>query len=508
MDYLIGIDLGTQGTKTVIYDRTGKPVADGFEASRLIYGEGGRVEQDPGEMLGSCLRTIHSAMQAAGIAPADVAALTLDGQMAGIMGIGADGEAVTPYDSWLDQRCAKYFDMLRGFGEERYIGIGGNAVTYSHGPKILWWKHEYPDVFGRVAKFVPPAVYCVMRLCGLDAGQAFIDHTYLHFASFASVEKKEWSAELLGAFDIPEDKFPRIVKPWAAAGRLKRDMAVACGLAEGTVVAAGCGDTAANAFGAGVVKPGMMYDVGGTASTLAVAVDQYVPDTRGKMLKFAASVVDGLYMPLAYMNGAGMCLPWFKDEILGIGEPKYSYGQMDDMAAGIAPGSNGLLFIPHFSGRVCPGNTNLRGAWLNLNWDHTAAHMYRSVMESIAYEYKIYLNRITGLVPGQEYERIIAVGGAARSPLFRQIKADVLGLAEWTLARDETATLGAAVIGGRAAGLFDDLAQTVEDMNEFVDGAVPDMAAHRVYEPYARAYEMSLEEMDRCYARLRDVPGA
>lgn len=505
MKYIIGIDLGTQGTKTALYDQAGNSVADAFEPSNLIYGENGRVEQDLDEMLGSCLRTVKNVMEQSAVNPADVATLTIDGQMAGITAVDKDGNGVIPYDSWLDQRCAKYFKTLRDWGEEKYIGIGGNAVTYAHGPKILWWKHEYPEIFARIDKFIQPSAYCVMQMCGLKAADAFVDYTFLHFASFASVEHKQWSVELMDAFEIPAEKFPEIVKPWKLVGRLTKEMAGQCGLLEGMPIAAGCGDTAANSFGGGITRPGLMYDVGGTASTLAVAVDRYVPDVEGKMLKFAAAVVEGLYLPHAYMNGAGMCLPWFKDEILGGDGRDYSYEELNDRAAAIEPGSNSLLFIPHFAGRVCPNNQYLRGTWLKLNWDHTKAHMYRSIMESIAYEYRIYLDRIKALLPHQEFEQIIAVGGAAKSPLFRQIKSDILGLPEVTLNRADTATLGVAVIGGYAVGMYDDLAKAIDDINEFVDRTEPNPQMQKVYDPYVRAYEMSLDYMTDYYKQLERI---
>lgn len=505
MDYLVGVDVGTQGTKTVIYDRDGRAIAEAFQKSNLVYGSGGRVEEDPQELLASCLKTIKQNIERADINNTDIAAVALDGQMAGIMGIDTAGNSVTPYDSWLDQRCAKYFDMIRRAGEERYMQIGGGSpVTYAHGPKILWWKHEKPEAYAKIAKFVPPAVYCVMQMCGLNAERAYIDHTYLHFAGFASVEKKEWSGELLDTFGLDPEKFPRIVKPWNIAGRVTKQMAEASGLAEGTPVAAGCGDTAASAFGAGVTHPGVLYDVGGTASTLAGAVDRFIPDIGKKMLIYPAAVVDGLYTPMAYMNGAGMCINWFKDNVLS-GGYQYSYDELNCAIEKIEPGSENLLFIPHYAGRVCPNSQNLRGAWLRLNWNHTKAHMYRSIMESIGYEYKIYLNRIRELIPEQEYGRILAVGGAAKSPQFRKIKADILGLTEATISRTDTATLAEAVIGGYAVGLFNDLSVTIHSINKECGVTEPDMENHRKYRPFINAYERSLELMDGCFSEINQI---
>ncbi len=500
MRYVIGSDLGTQGTKTVIYDETGKAVCETFEASNIIR-SGNSIEQSPEEMLGSVLRTVKLAVEQRGIAPGDIAALGLDGQMAGIIGIDLTGSAITPYDSWLDRRCAKYFDMLRGYGEENYIAIGGSPVTYSHAPKMLWWKYERPHIFEDIYKFVQPAVYCVMQLCGMDADEAYIDHTYLHFAGFASVEKKEWSTELLDFFGIPLAKLPRIIKPWNIVGHLTREMAERCGLQAGMPIVAGCGDTAASAFGAGITHSGMMYDVGGTASTLAIAADSFAPDTEKKILMFPAAVVEGLYTPLAYMNGAGMCLPWFKNDVLG----RDSYDSLNSLVTQIQPGSEGLLFVPHFSGRVCPNSAQLRGSWLNLGWQHSTAHMYRSIMESIAYEYKIYLNRIKELLPYLDLSYVLSVGGAAKSAEFLSIKADVLGMEVKTINRSDTATLACAIIAGYGTSLFPDLCETVHRFIEYRDTTAPRTENHAKYAVYAKAYERTLEYMEHYYTEINEI---
>ncbi len=500
MRYVIGSDLGTQGTKTVIYDENGAAVVETFEASNIIQ-SGGCIEQAPEEMLGSVLRTVRSAVERSRISPADIAAMGLDGQMAGIIGIDRTANAITPYDSWLDRRCSKYFDMLRGFGEEKYIAIGGSPVTYSHAPKILWWKHERPHIYKDIHKFVQPAVYCVMQLCGMEADEAYIDHTYLHFAGFASVENKRWSNELLDFFDIPSAKLPRITKPWSIAGHLTRGMAEKCGLVAGMPIVAGCGDTAASAFGAGITRPGMMYDVGGTASTLAIAADSFAPDTQKKILMFPAAVVDGLYTPLAYMNGAGMCLPWFKNDVLGGAD----YEALNALVPQIPPGSEGLLFVPHFSGRVCPNSAQLRGSWLNLGWQHKKAHLYRSIMESIAYEYKIYLNRIKELLPGLALRYVLGVGGSAKSAEFRQIKADVLGMEVKTINRSDTATLACAVIAGYGTGLFPELCGTIHRFIEYRQTTAPNMENNLKYAKYARAYERTLEYMEQYYTEINAV---
>lgn len=459
MKYIIGVDLGTQGAKAVMLDEQGGVIGEAFEESRLIYPEAGAVEQDPEEMLGSVLRAVRTVVQSAAIDVKQVAGIGIDGQMAGIMGVGKDGMAATPYDSWLDTRCGKYRGLYLDYGEDEVISITGAPVTYAHGPKILWWKHERPSVYKKIRRFVQPAAYCVMRMCGLGGDSGFVDHTYLHFSGFADTARKRWSQKLLSALEISPDKMPAIVKPYDKMGGLTAETARECGLLSGTPVVAGCGDTAASSFGAGIVRSGLLFDVAGTASVFACATDVFASDVKHKTIMYAPSVVDGLYTPMAYISGGGMCLKWLRDEVLN---KAFSYRELDEMAARIACGSDNLIFMPHFSGRTCPNDALVRGGFFNLSWNHTSAHMYRAIMESIAYEYGIYADIIRDLSPGLKFERVISVGGGSKSRLFGQIKSDALGVPFSTISLSDTASLGCCAIAGYGVGLYGSLGELVE----------------------------------------------
>lgn len=500
MDYLIGIDLGTQGTKTVLRDLSGAVVAEAFEPSNLIQPEPGAVEQDPEEMLASVLRTISTVREKSGIASGAVAAVCLSGQMAGIMGVKKDGWAATPYDSWLDTRCGKYRDAIIAKGEERIIELTGAPVTYAHGPKIIWWKNERPDVFQMIHKFIQPAAYVVMRLCGLSGDDAFIDHTYLHFSGFADTAARTWSQELLDILDVPFEKMPRIVKPADRMGGLTKEMAERSGLAEGTPIVAGCGDTAASIFGAGVTDSGRLLDVAGTASVLACGSDRFQPDVKHKTIMFPNSVMPGLFTPMAYINGGGMCLKWFRDDVLGGGK---TFEELNAAAAEVAPGSDNLFFLPHFSGRVCPNDTLVRGSYVNLGWKHGQAHMYRAILEGIAYEYGIYKDIIHELVPSVAFKDVVSVGGGSKSRLFTQIKSDVLGVPVSTINLSDTSLLACCAIGGFGVGAYDSLNGLIGKSIRKLDEATPDMARHEIYKPRKAIYADVIPALRGVYASIQ-----
>ena len=210
-DFLIGVDIGTQGTKAALFSADGTCHASAFRASKLHRPGPGRVEEDPEDQVKSVFATIRKCLSDSGVDNRSVAGVAVAGQMAGVIGIGRDGRAVTPYDSWLDTRCAPQIDRMRKKCGEEIIEKTGGPASFNHGPKILWWKKIHPGIFRSTAAFVQPSGYAAMRLCGLDAASAFIDRTYLHFSGFAHNTRNVWDDDLCRAFGIGPEKLPRIV---------------------------------------------------------------------------------------------------------------------------------------------------------------------------------------------------------------------------------------------------------------------------------------------------------
>ena len=499
MKYLIGVDLGTQTTLAGLVNEEGRIVRVSSIETNLIYPEKDAVIQDPEEMLESVIATIRDIVEASGVDPADVEGICIVGQMAGVMGVDRDGMAVIPYDSWLDTRCGSARRAFLEYGEERVIEITGGPVSYTGGPKIMWWKENHPDVYSSIYKFVQPAAWCTMQLCGLDGDDAFYDHTYLHFSGFADTQRKRWSEELIESVGADGSKFSRIIRPHDKVGGLRKEMAEACGLHPGTPLVAGCGDTASSSFGAGITKPGLMFDVAGTASVLSCAVDTFVPDTKHKTIMFAASVAEGLYTPMAYLNGGGMCLKWFRDDVIG---GTSTYAELDALAADVRPGSDNLLFVPQFSGRVCPNDVNVRGAYIGLQWIHGRGHLFRAIMEGIAYEYAIYKDIIDSLVQGQSYERVLSVGGGSVSSLFTQIKADTLRTPVSTGVVANTSLLACASIAGYGVGMFDEIDKLTLKAGDYSEVTLPDDEKYADYKARKEVFEGLYGALHDTYERL------
>ncbi len=499
-DKLIGIDIGTQGTKAALFDAAGACLAQAFRKSQLFRPEAGIVEEDPEAQLASVCETIQECLSASGIGPESVAGIGLDGQMAGLLGIGRDGRAVTPYDSWLDTRCAPYILRMRQEAGAEIVEKTGGPPSFNHGPKILWWMHERPEVFRAIRAFTQPAPYAAMRLCGLDGAQTFLDTTYLHFSGFADTRRAAWDPGLCRRFGLDAQKLPRIVEPHRVIGEVIPAMAGRCGLKAGVPVVAGCGDTAASFLACGATQPGICVDVAGTASVFATTTDRFLPDAAHGTLSCNRSAVPGLWHPYAYINGGGMNLEWFRGLLAVAGfDPagrEVPLEALNRPLEELPVGEGDPLFIPHLGGRVSPSRPALRGAWVGLDWSHGPLHLYRAVLEGVALEYGIYLKILRELDPGLRPVEIRVTGGGGRSRVWSGIKADVLGIPAVPVDRQEGAPLGAALLAGYGVGLFADLHRTASAWVSRGEPVAPRAERRALYDRRLARYTSLLETLE------------
>jgi len=497
--YILGVDIGTQGTKACLFDRLGRTRASAFRKSRLHRPKPGVVEEDPEFQFKSVCHCIRTCVREAGVDSRLVAAVGIDGQMAGILGVGEDGRHVTPYDSWLDTRCAPYIAVMQKKAADEIIRKSGGPPSFNHGPKILWWKHEFPDTYRRIAAFVQPGGYAAMRLCALDVSQAFIDKTYLHLSGFADNPEGCWDKRLCRMFGVSRSKLPPIVDPHEVIGEIAPTTARRSGLAAGTPVVAGCGDTAASFLACAATRAGVSVDVAGTASVFAATTRQFKADTEHGVLGWSQSATPGLWHPYAYINGGGMNLEWFAGELatLGKGRQAQTLDWLNRRAKRIDPQEDDPLFLPHLGGRVTPSQPNLRGSWSGLTWSHTAAHLYRAVLEGVALEYCVYRQALDTLNPEQRIREMRITGGGEKSALWNQIKADALGVRVVQVARQEGAPLGVALLAGYGVGLFSSLDAAAKEWIHMGNVIRPDRKRAEFYARRFARYQGLLEALQR-----------
>ena len=491
--FLLGVDLGTTATKAALYDLSGGLVSEGRAEVPLYYPQPGSVEQDMGDFYRSAALAIRQCMDSCSVEQSQVSGLAFDSQMAGIGAIDEDFQPAIRFDSWLDSRCQPYIEEMNRRFAIPITALTGCPPTCNHGPKMQWWTNERPSDYDRIVKFITPTAYVAGRAVNLRAVDAFIDPTFLHFTALCDAVAGTWSDELCDKLGIDSRLLPRIVEPCTVVGELGSEAALDFGLKAGTPVAAGCGDTAAGALGAGAVRPGMLLDTAGTASVLACCTGSFVADTSHRALMTMRSVLPGLWHPLAYVGGGGLALQWYGRQFSGAPEQiacsDESYDRLFANAEEVSPGCDGLLFSPHLGGRICPAAPEMRGAWVGFSWGHTQKHFFRAILESIGYEYAWYLRILRELAPEMNLIEARVIGGGAKSGAWNQIKADILSVPYQQLASKECATWGSALIAGKASGRISNLLEAATACASIEGEAVlPDPALRTTYDAALERY--------------------
>ena len=507
--YFAGVDLGTSGIKAGIVDTEGNILAQEYWDTELTSSGPGRMEQDPDTFYHTTLQIMKAALEKSGVQPSDVAGLTIDGQMGGIIGIDRHFQSVTGLDMGLDIRSEKYNALIHREKGNKLASLTCGSPRNT--PKIMMWQREHPDVYRKIHKFVTLSGYVAGKIAGLKGEDAFIDYTLLSFFGNEDAHRLCWSKELTRAFELDMEKLPRIADPWDVIGILSEEAARESGLREGMPVMAGAGDQPAGHLGAGFLEPGQLLDVSGSTTLLFCSVDTFVPDREKHAVMYMPSIIKGKYTAFTYINGGGISLKWFRDEFAA----GLSYEELTEKVRQVPPGSEGLLFVPYFGGRQCPYSAELRGSWTGLNWGHKKEHLFRSLLEGLSYDYAVGLEHIYRLFPGIDRKGIDGTGGGAKNPVWNRIKADVLGIPYAQLGDYQFALRGCAIIIGYSLGIYTDMKKTAEKMNAANERTVttPDAAGMQAYRPYIETYKQVFTSkaettMQRLYAASAEDSGA
>jgi xylulokinase len=511
--YLIGIDVGSSFTKSSIFDTQGNSLGAAKRDTHPVQPRPGVAEYDGPTLVQAVQDSLKELLGKSNISPGDVGAICLDGMISGAMGIDANGDATTPYTTTLDTRFNPHLNyVLDNFHDPIRQKTGSGQPTIA--PKMRWIRQEFPDVYHQTAKFVTISGYILGQMAGLKADETFVDYTYLWATGLSDTQNYTWSEELCRMLELSPDTLPRIVKSSDIMGGLSRTFAQATGLRQGTPIVAGAADQSAGFIGAGITQPNRLADNAGTYPLVAFCTDQFRPDMRHRMAEILPSVIPGLWNPVSYIIGGGLTHHWFQetfahaDEAVAqqLGQGKTVYEVLDENAAKIAPGSDRLLFIPHLAGRACPANTDYRGVWLGFTWTHRREHFYRSILEAITYDQYLSCQALQAAYPEAEVTEITAYGGGSQSPLWNQIKADVMGVPYVCLAREDLAAVGNAILAGYALGIYADMAQMSERFVKRTTRYEPRPEAHQFYRQYADFYGRLLSQIEPAYANLAHLP--
>ena len=492
MTYFIGIDSSTTATKALLMGDQGAVVAIGrseydFETPRPLWSE-----QSPHRWWDATVIAIREAIAQAGIDGYAVAGIGLTGQMHGLVLLDNDGEVLRPSILWNDQRTQAECDEIRArVGPEELIAITGNdALTGFTAPKILWVRNNEPDVFARVSHVLLPKDYVRFRLTDTYASDRAGGSGTILF----DLAARDWSSDVLRVLDIPNEWMPPTFEGPDVTGVVTEQAAALTGLRPGTPVMAGGGDQAANGVGVGAVAPGVVAMSVGTSGVVFASADRPVVEPAGRLHAFCHAV-PGMWHLMGVMLSAAGSYKWFKEAFA----PDLTYDELNDAAAVVPAGSEGLVFLPYLTGERTPHPDPLaRGAFIGLTVRHGLGHMARAVMEGVAFGLR---DSVELMAAEMELGEVRVSGGGASSDLWLRIIADVIGLPVRVVGTAESAAHGAAMLAAVGAGVFDSVAGACEAAVEVGEITEPGQDA-AVYDEVYRVYRDLYPVLSDSFHRL------
>ncbi len=495
---LLGIDVGTSACKVAIFNLDGRVVAQATQEYPVYYPAPGHVEQNPNEWWARICKAVKESIHKAGVNPGHIAGIGIDGQSWSAIPVDKTGEVLYNTPIWMDTRaseiCTRTVERL---GSDRIFDISGNSFepTYST-PKILWFKENKPEIFKKTYKFLQSNGFIAFKLTGnmtQDMCQGYGLHVF-------NMKQGRWEYDFCDEMGIPAEKLPKIFRCHDIIGEVTKKAALETGLVPGIPVVAGGLDAACGTLGAGVIEVGQTQEQGGQAGGMSICLDKA---TAHPKLILSYHVIPDLWLLQGGTVGGGGAVKWFKQELGAFemqreretGESAFKI--MDDEAAKVNPGSEGLLFLPYMAGERSPlWNKNAKGVFFGLGYDKTRAHMIRAVFEGCAYA--LLHNLRTAEEVGATVQHLNAMGGAANSSLWTQIKSDVTGKEISVPASDTATTLGAAILAGVGTGLYKGFKEAVDRTIHITQTYKPNRINHQIYMDH---YEIYLE----IYDRLKDT---
>ena len=489
--YVLGIDVGTGSTRALIVDEKGRIVAAATEehepfASPKI----GWAEQRPEDWWRAAGIAVRKSLAQAKLPGDQISCVGFSGQMHGAVMLDAKGEVVRPALIWCDVRTEKQCKELNEkIGAERLIQLTCNpALPNFTLTKLLWVRENEPKNWKRVRSVMLPKDYVRFRLTGERA----IDVADASGTLMLDVAKRRWSAEVLQAAEIDPSFLPKVFESPDLCGKVSATGAAATGLAAGTPVVAGAGDQAAGATGMGIVTPGAVSATIGTSGVVFAATDRPALDSRGRLHTFCHAV-PGRWHVMGVTQAAGLSLRWFRDNFESPSAQSAAdpYDKLTAEAATAPPGADGLLWAPYLMGERTPHlDADARGALVGLTASHTRAHIVRAILEGVAFSLKDTFTIFDEMkVP---VKSIRLGGGGARSPLWRQIQADVYNHEVEIVEAEEGAAYGAAILAGVAAKIWPSVDAACDSVVRVVHRVQPNPASaeamQKNYAAYRRIY--------------------
>ena len=490
MAFLLGLDISTTGAKALIIDEAGKVIASHTTPQPISTPQPLWSEQNPADWWDGIVTSIQKTLHVGNISGEDVQAVGLTGQMHGLVLLDNNGNVLRPSILWNDQRTQEQCDAItEKIGFERLIQLTGNrALTGFTAPKILWVRDYEPDVYQKVAHILLPKDYIRYKLTDDFA----TDLAGAAGTSLLNVEQRQWSQEVLDALDIPLEWLPKTHEGTDITGTISATTAALTGLKAGSPVVGGGGDQAASAVGTGAVKPGIISLSLGTSGVVFAPLNHYAYEPAGRLHAFCHALPHHWHFMGVMLSAAGS-LQWYRDTFA----PNQDFDTLLAPTRGIPAGSEGLLFLPYLTGERTPHPDPLaRGAFVGLTTRHTQVHMTRAVIEGVAFGLKDSFALIAEAGLPDEIEVRVS-GGGAKSPIWRQILADVLDANLVSVSTTEGAAYGAALLAAVGVGVYSNVPTACQETITTSEATPPGKNRDAYQERYSNYKQL--------YPALKDI---
>lgn len=490
MPHILAFDLGTTALKCALHDLNGTVIAKASEEYQLITPNTDWVEMDVETYWQAFKSAVARVLKESRVDPAEIKALGVSAQGETLIVVDREGKPLRRAIVWLDNRAQQEADQLgEVFGHRHAFETTGQVKLVPTWPasKILWLRKCEPEVFDRVGKFLLIEDYFLHRLTGeyVCEGSLVTSTCYWNFRT------RGWWKEMLQELNVSEEQLPQYRESGEAVGTLRTEIAEELGLSPTTVVCTGALDQACGAIGVGNIRPGIFSENTGAALAICATVNQPVIDPRNEMPCHYHGL-PGLYMLHTFTSG-GIVMRWFRDEFGGP-EMRVSrtsgldaYDLMGMEAARVPPGCEGMVMLPHLQGAMAPeANPRASGVFYGFTLRHGRGHFTRAIMEGVSFIVRRNIEVIEGL--GVTVNEIRSLGGGARSRVWKQMEADIVGRPVLTTTNEEAATLGAAILAGNAVGLYESVEQAAEKMIQIKERFEPNPANRAIYDDTFSTY--------------------
>ncbi|MFF5069935.1 gluconokinase [Micromonospora olivasterospora] len=490
---VIGVDIGTTSTKSVAYDTEGRQLAAHSAGYPLDEPHPGYAEQDPRLILDAVLETVRAVVAEL---PGPVAGLSFSTAMHSLIGLDADGEPLTASVTWADSRASRQAERMRAVPSGLALHRRTGTPVHPMAPfsKLVWFAEQEPRLFERVAHWVGIKDYVLLRLC-----EAMVtDHSVASGTGLMNIHRLAWDAEALGRAGITEEQLPRLVPTTTVLPGLTPAAAEATGLPADTPVVVGAGDGPLANLGLGAVHPGEVACSIGTSGAMRVMVERPAVDPLGGV--FCYALTEDRWVVGGAINNGGIVLQW-AGEALAPELGEHAEEELLDLAARAPVGSGGLIMLPYLLSERAPHWSALpRGAYVGLTHGHGREHLVRAALEGVCQQLALVLSSVRAA--GNEVREVRAGGGFARSRLWRQMLADVLGMPVRFPVGHEGSSFGAALLGMQALGLIPSV-DVAADLVRIDETVRPDPAAAATYAALLPLFSELYDALVPTFASLR-----